>query len=178
MSQKSFYGNALAIGSFLIYFQILMVFLSFAGEFWTTGYDISDGDIPYIWGALSIGLTALAGGVLGYISRVLRQNSRPSAVLCATFLLLMGTAFTISPWHSSRMFSEGRSKHAIANYSERLAANPQDGALYYNRAYEYLNLRQYDNAWRDYYAAKRLGQTINPIFVKMLEETSGRKATE
>lgn len=157
-----------------------MVFLNFASQFWTTGYDISTGDIPFVWGVLSIGLTALAGGVLFHMSRILRRNSLPNGVLCVTFLLLMGTAFTSSPWHSNRMFSEGRSKNAIVDYSKHLATNPQPhaGALYYNRAYEYLSLKQYDNAWRDYYAAKRLGEPIDPIFVQKLKKASGKKETE
>jgi len=151
-------------------------FFEWVGQAWTTGYDISIEDIPFLWGALSIGLTVLAAGVLWYMQRFLQQNYRSSAVLSATFLLLIGAAFTMSPWYSHRLFSEGRSKNAIVYYSNLLAANPQDGALYYNRAYEYLSLKKYDNAWTDYYAAKRLGQEINPNFVKKLKEASGRNA--
>ena len=50
-----------------------------------------------------------------------------------------------------------------------------DADAYTNRGIAYLKTGQYDKAWEDVDKAQDLGYKINPQFLKILQEASGRQ---
>jgi tetratricopeptide (TPR) repeat protein len=63
---------------------------------------------------------------------------------------------------------------ALADYDDVLTLNPAFGEAYHNRGVAHLALQQYDQAWADVKACRRLNVAVNPGFLRLLTDASGR----
>ena len=75
--------------------------------------------------------------------------------------------------HSIRA-TEGRTDEALSEYNLAIALDPSYGAARGNRAVSLWKLGDYDRAWSDVEASRRLGREPPPAFIRALEQASGR----
>jgi len=72
---------------------------------------------------------------------------------------------------------QGNIADAMPDLTRAITLNPNYADAYYNRAITYYQLKEYDNAWDDVHQAKRLGLTVNPVFLNLLKKDSGNDGT-
>jgi tetratricopeptide (TPR) repeat protein len=63
---------------------------------------------------------------------------------------------------------------AIADFTKVIELNPTNPATYHNRAVMYYQLKEFDRAWGDVRKAEELGAKVNPEFIQMLKEATGK----
>ena len=63
---------------------------------------------------------------------------------------------------------------AVADFDRAIALDPSYGAARGNRAVSLWKLGDYDRAWSDVEASRRLGREPPPAFIRALEQASGR----
>ena len=63
---------------------------------------------------------------------------------------------------------------AVRDYDKAIALSPDFSWTYMNRAKTWFVLRQYEKAWADVQAYRKLGGTPEPAFIKELTAASGR----
>jgi tetratricopeptide (TPR) repeat protein len=71
--------------------------------------------------------------------------------------------------------NKGQYDKAITDYSRAIELNPRDAVAYYNRAIANVLKKEYEEAWDDVYKAQNLGHKVDPRFLKVLREASGRQ---
>ena len=64
---------------------------------------------------------------------------------------------------------------AISDFTKAIGINSNDPVAYHNRAAAYYCLKEYDRAWGDVNMVKEIGATVNPKFIQMLKEATGRE---
>jgi len=70
---------------------------------------------------------------------------------------------------------DGDYSAAIKNYTKAIALNPGYAQAYHRRAGAYFAKRDYDNAWVNVKACRKLGVRVDPVFLDELRKTSGRR---
>jgi len=70
--------------------------------------------------------------------------------------------------------TKGELDRAIADYSKAVGIDPQFALGYYNRAKAFYYKKEYDKAWGDLHKAQELGKQIDPDFIGILRQASGR----
>ncbi len=68
----------------------------------------------------------------------------------------------------------GNPIEAIADFTKVIELNPANPAGYHNRAVCYYQLKEYDKAWEGVLKAEELGAKVNPEFMRMLKEVTGK----
>jgi len=63
---------------------------------------------------------------------------------------------------------------AISDFTKAIAIDPKYAQAYHNRGASYYMVKEYDQAWLDVYEVEGLGSVINPEFLNLLQEASGR----
>ncbi|MBF0512300.1 MAG: tetratricopeptide repeat protein, partial [Candidatus Omnitrophica bacterium] len=63
-------------------------------------------------------------------------------------------------------------KGAISDFTKAIDLDPKNGEVYYNRAYAYYKLKNYDLALVDVHRAQKLGFEVDPRFLDALKEFS------
>ena len=63
---------------------------------------------------------------------------------------------------------------ALSDYNKAIEINPHYYVAYQNLAIDYFYLKEYVNAWADVHKARELGASIDPGFMRALQQASGR----
>jgi len=69
---------------------------------------------------------------------------------------------------------KGLADKAIADYNKAQSLKPDDGDVYYYRAYAYYQVKQFDKSKADVKQAQQLGKKFDERFLKELEKASNR----
>jgi len=69
----------------------------------------------------------------------------------------------------------GRLREAVGDYSKAIAAKPDFASAYHDRAVVFYQFKDYDRAWADLRACRKLGVTPNPELIRRLEADSGKR---
>jgi len=64
---------------------------------------------------------------------------------------------------------------AISDNTKAIQSDSNYSKAYSNRAGAYFYKKEYDKSWDDLYKAEELGEVIDPVFLRMLEQASGKK---
>jgi tetratricopeptide (TPR) repeat protein len=67
-------------------------------------------------------------------------------------------------------YAKGNNAKAIEDFDAALAIDPKFGRAYYQRGMVYDNMEKYDKAVADLKTAKRLGYSVDPVFIETLEK--------
>jgi tetratricopeptide (TPR) repeat protein len=70
---------------------------------------------------------------------------------------------------------QGNYAQAISDYTKAIEIDPHNEVSYNNRALVYYYEKEYDKAWADAHKIEELGYPVEPEFLKMLKEASGRE---
>jgi tetratricopeptide (TPR) repeat protein len=73
-------------------------------------------------------------------------------------------------------YAKGNNDKAIQDFDAAIKINPNFGRAYYQRGMVYDNLEKYDKAVADLKNAKRLGYSVDPVFIEVLEKKSEKMA--
>ena len=91
------------------------------------------------------------------------------------------TAIRLKPQHAeaynnlgNSLQGQGKTVAAIEQYHQAIQLNPEFAAAYHNRSIAYYELGDYDRAWSDIRACRRLGMSPNPAHLQALVAASGR----
>jgi tetratricopeptide (TPR) repeat protein len=80
--------------------------------------------------------------------------------------------------HSNRgiaLWKQDKYDEAIAEFNKAIEIDPKHAKSYYYRANVYYDCGQYSRAWKDVHEAEDQGYKIDPRFLKILREVSGRQ---
>jgi len=69
---------------------------------------------------------------------------------------------------------QGNLPHAIADFTMAIANDAFYIKAYNNRGIAYFNMKEYDKAWSDVHTVEQIGGTVDPDFIKMLKQATGR----
>ncbi|MSU58332.1 MAG: tetratricopeptide repeat protein [Pedosphaera sp.] len=69
----------------------------------------------------------------------------------------------------------GKYREAVDDYSKAVATKPDFTSAYHDRAVAYFNLKDFDRAWADIRACRKLGLSPSPELIRRLETDSGRR---
>lgn len=61
---------------------------------------------------------------------------------------------------------------ALSDCNKAIETGNNNGEAYYNRAVNYFHLKEYAKAWADVHRVEGLGITVNPKFIRALEQAS------
>ncbi|NET46534.1 tetratricopeptide repeat protein [Okeania sp. SIO2B3] len=70
--------------------------------------------------------------------------------------------------YGRELAKQGEQQAAIANYTQALQLNPQNGAIYYQRGNSYYSQRVYEKAIQDYTAAIKITKNYNTYYQRAL----------
>lgn len=99
-----------------------------------------------------------------------------SALHDFTQALALDAAYTDAFANRGRVYlATGKLREAAEDYSKAIAAKPDFAAAYHDRAVVLLQLKEYEKAWADVRACRRLGLQPNPELVQRLEAESGHR---
>jgi len=59
-------------------------------------------------------------------------------------------------------------------FSEDIKKHPHQPGNYYNRAFAYFLMKEYQMAWDDVHMAEKLGMQVSPEFIRKLTKASGK----
>ena len=71
-------------------------------------------------------------------------------------------------------YRQNNFSQAIADYTKAIELNPKLAEAYSNRGLAYYSEKEYDKAWAEVHKAEVLRGTVNPIFIELLKQASGR----
>ena len=66
-------------------------------------------------------------------------------------------------------YNQGDFSKAISDCTKAIEINPNLADAYNNRGVAYYGEKEYDKAWADVHKVEKLGQAVNPEFLKMLK---------
>ena len=93
-----------------------------------------------------------------------------------TQAIALDGAYTDAFANRGRVYlATGKLREAVEDYSKAIATKPDFAAAYHDRAVVFLQLKEYDKAWADVRACRRLGLQPNPELVQRLEAESGKR---
>jgi Flp pilus assembly protein TadD len=70
---------------------------------------------------------------------------------------------------------KGQYDKAISDCTKAIELNPRLAGAYNNRGIAYFCKREYEKAWDDVHKARNLGYLVDPVFLKVLRQASGRQ---
>jgi len=70
---------------------------------------------------------------------------------------------------------QGNIPQAIIELTKTIERNPNYADAYFNRAANYAQEKDFDKAWTDVHKAEGLGYVVNPGFISLLKEQSGKE---
>lgn len=71
-------------------------------------------------------------------------------------------------------YQRGDYDQAISDYNKAIKIRP-DGSAYFERAFVYFLIKQYDKSWEDVHKAESLGSKLDQKFLEQLKKASGRE---
>ena len=91
-------------------------------------------------------------------------------------------AIALDPGYTDAFANRGRVylatgilREAAEDYSKAITTKPDFAAAYHDRAVVFLQLKEYDKAWADVLACRRLGLQPNPELIQRLETELGKR---
>jgi tetratricopeptide (TPR) repeat protein len=73
-------------------------------------------------------------------------------------------------------YAKGNNTQAIQDFDAALQIDPKFARAYYQRGMVYDNLEKYDKAVADLKTAKKLGYSVDPVFIEVLEKKAEKMA--
>jgi tetratricopeptide (TPR) repeat protein len=73
-------------------------------------------------------------------------------------------------------YAKGDNAKAIQDFDAAIKINPNFARAYYQRGMVYDNMEKYDKAVADLKTAKRLGYSVDPVFIEVLEKKATKMA--